>query len=190
MHEQELEGPALFGEGVLGEAPELVVREVEEGHVVAGSEDAVPDPLHRVVADVDPGLEEVLESLPADLRDLVLGQVDGVDELQIGKHLEVNLAQLVPRKIDGANPGEGGREKTKKNRVNQRHSRRQRWPREGIVKVVPCLETALKVPLPTLLIWFPAKKSLRMNLIPRSELASRLVRLLSFRCRTRTRPVL
>ena len=54
----------------------------------------------------------------------------------------------------------------------------------------PYLETDLNVPLPTRLIWFPEKKSLLMNLIPLREFASKLVRLLSFRWRTRTRPVL
>ena len=57
------------------------------------------------MADVDPSHEHVLECLPLDLGDLVLRQVDGVDEAEVGEHLEVDLRQLVPRQVDRSNPG-------------------------------------------------------------------------------------
>jgi hypothetical protein len=35
---------------------------------------------------------------------LIFGQVDEFNVSEVGKHLEVNLGQLVPGEIDGSNP--------------------------------------------------------------------------------------
>ena len=47
----------------------------------------------------------VFEGLPLDFGDLVLGQVDGVDEPEVGEHLEVHLGQVVAGQVHSTDAG-------------------------------------------------------------------------------------
>ena len=102
--EDPLVGVAVLIEGGGDDVDEAVVGHVEHRHVLGVAEDSLLDHLDQVVRDVDLGEVEVLEGFAPDLRDLVLGDVDRVDEAEVGKHLKVDTRQVVPRQVDGTNP--------------------------------------------------------------------------------------
>ena len=104
MLQPQVRGVAVVPKGRREDAVDIVVRQVEDGHVFAVPEHVIAHVLYEVVAHVDGGQVDVLEGLTLHLRNLVFREVNGVDKPQVGKHLKLDFSQLIPSQVDSTNP--------------------------------------------------------------------------------------
>ena len=83
------------------DAVNVIVRQIQYRHVFTITEGIIRHFFNEIMAQIDFGQVDIFERLSLDLRNLVLGEINGVDKTEVSKHLKFNFGQLISSQING-----------------------------------------------------------------------------------------